>query len=111
VYLAALLYITQKLSRRQILRSEKTITGIHDNQAAWSGLGSAIMAVWSQKSVHPSWWAVTAITIYLILTAGLKITTPALLRLVPVNQTVSFTVNSTVNDPHLLALRLVFTSI
>ncbi|KAJ7600274.1 hypothetical protein C8J56DRAFT_734024, partial [Mycena floridula] len=62
VYLTILLYITQRLALRRILYSTKTITGIHDRQTAWSGLGSAINSCWNQLSVSASVWGVGIIT-------------------------------------------------
>ncbi|KAJ7600272.1 hypothetical protein C8J56DRAFT_1156707 [Mycena floridula] len=102
VYLTILLYITQRLALRRILYSTKTITGIHDRQTAWSGLGSAINSCWNQLSVSASVWGVGIITIYLALMAGLKITTPSLLALASVSQNYKTNVISTVNDPLLL---------
>ncbi|KAJ7600278.1 hypothetical protein C8J56DRAFT_1156711 [Mycena floridula] len=81
VYLTILLYITQRLALHRILYSTKTITGIHDRQTAWSGLGSAINSCWNQLSISASVWGVGIITVYLTLMAGLKITTPSLLTL------------------------------
>ncbi|KAJ7600228.1 hypothetical protein C8J56DRAFT_5588 [Mycena floridula] len=102
VYLTILLYITQRLALRRILYSTKTITGIHDRQTAWSGLGSAINSCWNQLSVSASVWGVGIITIYLALMAGLKITTPSLLALVSVSQNNTANVDSKLNDPFLL---------
>ncbi|KAJ6578548.1 hypothetical protein B0H19DRAFT_1063020 [Mycena capillaripes] len=79
------------------------MTGIHDRQAAWSGLGSAVNTLWNQLSVPASIWNVAAITGYLMTMAGLKITTPALFRLASVNQVVSIVTNSTLSSPFLLA--------
>ncbi|KAJ7580791.1 hypothetical protein C8J56DRAFT_1029836 [Mycena floridula] len=103
VYLTILLYITQKLSLRRILYSRaKTITGVHDRQSAWIGLGSAINSCWNQLSISASVWGVGIITVYLVLMAGLKITTPSLLGLASVPQNYLTDVNSTLNDPFLL---------
>ncbi|KAJ7231832.1 hypothetical protein C8J57DRAFT_1580554 [Mycena rebaudengoi] len=105
VYLAAVLYLTQRLALRRILRSgTRTLTSIHDKEVAWSGLGSAVNAWWNQLSIPASIWGVGIITMYLTLTAGLKVTTPALFRLVPANQTASFAANSTLSSPFLHAL-------
>ncbi|KAJ7222009.1 hypothetical protein C8J57DRAFT_1593434 [Mycena rebaudengoi] len=102
VYLAALLYLTQRIALRRILRSgTRTLTSIHDRQVAWSGLGSAVNAWWNQLSIPASIWGVGNITVYLTLTAGLKVTTPALFRLVPANQSISFAANSTLSSPFL----------
>ncbi|KAJ7234549.1 hypothetical protein C8J57DRAFT_1729028 [Mycena rebaudengoi] len=102
IYLAAVLYLTQRLALRRMLRSgTRTLTSIHDRQLAWSGLGSAANAWWNQLWVPASIWGVGTITLYLALTAGLKVTTPALFRLVLANQTASFAVNSTLSSPFL----------
>ncbi|KAJ7572366.1 hypothetical protein C8J56DRAFT_1175345 [Mycena floridula] len=102
VYLTILLYITQRLALRRVLYSTKTITGIHDRQMAWSGLGSAINSCWNQLSVSASVWGVGLITVYLALMAGLKITTPSLLTLASVPQNNTVMVDSQLNDPFLL---------
>ncbi|KAJ7600235.1 hypothetical protein C8J56DRAFT_879960 [Mycena floridula] len=102
VYLTILLYITQRLALRQILYSTETITGIHDRQTAWSGLGSAINSCWNQMSISASVWGVGIITVYLALMAGLKITTPSLLTLASVPQNYAVMVDSKLNDPFLL---------
>ncbi|KAJ7277326.1 hypothetical protein C8J57DRAFT_1581780 [Mycena rebaudengoi] len=102
IYLAAVLYLTQRLALRRILRSgPRTMTSIHDRQLAWSGLGSAANAWWNQLWIPASIWGVGIITLYLALTAALKVTTPALFRLVLANQTASFAVNSTLSSPFL----------
>ncbi|KAJ7600239.1 hypothetical protein C8J56DRAFT_1073017 [Mycena floridula] len=102
VYLTILLYITQRLALRRILYSTKTITGIHDRQTAWSGLGSAINSCWNQLSISASVWGVGIITVYLALMAGLKITTPSLLTLASVPQNNMTKVDSKLNNPFLL---------
>ncbi|KAJ7114433.1 hypothetical protein C8R44DRAFT_795664 [Mycena epipterygia] len=103
LYLAALLYITQRLALRRTLQSRfSTMTSIHDRQAAWSGLGSAVNTLWNQVSMPASVWNVACTTAYLTMMAGLKVTTPSLFRLVPVNQTVTFGANSTMSSPFLL---------
>ncbi|KAJ7600176.1 hypothetical protein C8J56DRAFT_1072926 [Mycena floridula] len=103
VYLTILLYITQRLALRRILYSTKTITGIHDRQSAWIGLGSAINSCWNQLSISASVWGVGIITVYLALMAGLKITTPSLLALASVPENNTVMVDSQLNDPFLLA--------
>ncbi|KAJ7572192.1 hypothetical protein C8J56DRAFT_1078657 [Mycena floridula] len=103
VYLTILPYITQRLALRRILHSTKTMTGIHDRQTAWSGLGSAINSCWNQLSVSASVLGVGIITVYLALMAGLKITTPSLLALASVPQNYTTMVDSQLNNPFLLA--------
>ncbi|KAJ7277297.1 hypothetical protein C8J57DRAFT_1581699 [Mycena rebaudengoi] len=104
LYLTTLVYLTQRLALRRILRSgTRTLTSIHDKQVAWSGLGSAVNAWRNQLSITASTWGVGIITVYLTLTAGLKVTTPALFRLVPANQSTSFAATSTLSSPFLLS--------
>ncbi|KAJ7588932.1 hypothetical protein C8J56DRAFT_1049865 [Mycena floridula] len=102
VYLMILLYITQRLALRRVLYSTKTITGIHDRQSAWLGLGSAFNSCWNQLSISASVRGVGIITAYLALMAGLKITTPSLLALASVPQNSTAKVDSKLNDPFLL---------
>ncbi|KAJ7903179.1 hypothetical protein B0H13DRAFT_2274857, partial [Mycena leptocephala] len=59
--------------------------------------------MWNQISVPASIGNVGTITLYLILMAGLKITTAALFQLVPVDALTSFGSNSTSSSPFLLA--------
>ncbi|KAJ7584834.1 hypothetical protein C8J56DRAFT_135839 [Mycena floridula] len=103
VYLTLLLYVTQDLARRTLYPQSTAATVVLDSrQTAWMGLGSAINTLRTQISMHGPFSTITAITVYLFLTAGLKITTPALLGLTALSLNESMSVNSTRSDPFLL---------
>ncbi|KAJ7605133.1 hypothetical protein DFH06DRAFT_261292 [Mycena polygramma] len=81
VYSALLVFITQTLSMRRSLRREQTLTATHDGAAAWAGIGSAAVQLWSQKAVSASIIGVFGTFCYLAAVLVMHITTPALFSL------------------------------
>ncbi|OBZ71583.1 hypothetical protein A0H81_08441 [Grifola frondosa] len=47
-YFAVLVLLTQQLATRRMLHMRQSLTTIHDKAAAWSGMGSAVTAVFRQ---------------------------------------------------------------
>ncbi|KAJ7208585.1 hypothetical protein GGX14DRAFT_566802 [Mycena pura] len=54
IYSAMLVFITQTLSMRRDLQIHQPLTAVHDNAAAWQGLGSAFLCLWRQRVVPAS---------------------------------------------------------
>ncbi|KAJ6514660.1 hypothetical protein DFH09DRAFT_1431637 [Mycena vulgaris] len=54
IYSALLVFITQTLSMRRDLQTHQPLTAVHDNAAAWLGLGSAFLCLWRQMPVPAS---------------------------------------------------------
>ncbi|KAF8158672.1 hypothetical protein K438DRAFT_2026078 [Mycena galopus ATCC 62051] len=54
IYSALLVFITQTLSMRRDLQIHQPLTAVHDNAAAWQGLGSAFLCLWRQMAVPAS---------------------------------------------------------
>ncbi|KAF7360033.1 hypothetical protein MVEN_00731000 [Mycena venus] len=81
VYSAVLVFITQTLSMRRNLQRDQTLTATHDTAAAWTGIGSALFHLWSQKAVPASVIGVLSTVAYLSSVLILHITTPALFSL------------------------------
>ncbi|KAH8798736.1 hypothetical protein DL96DRAFT_1824483 [Flagelloscypha sp. PMI_526] len=94
-YLALLLYLTQKLALRRSLSQLSTLTSSHDRYAAWLGLGNAFQSLLSQWTVNSGVGSILLIVVYLAGCAVVKITTPALLDLVPMYQAVATTATTT----------------
>jgi hypothetical protein len=76
-----LVYVTQILSTRWSLQIVQTLTATHDNVAAWAGIGSAAVHLWSQRAVHASVIGVLSAFLYLGNILVLHITIPALFSL------------------------------
>ncbi|KAJ7325382.1 hypothetical protein DFH08DRAFT_1085128 [Mycena albidolilacea] len=78
IYAAALVFVTQRLWTRQSLRADQTLTATHDSAAAWTGIGSALSQLWSQRTMSGSVIGVLSVFLYLANILVLHITTPAL---------------------------------
>ncbi|KAF7344292.1 hypothetical protein MVEN_01720700 [Mycena venus] len=81
VYSAVLVFLTQTLSLRRSLHVDQMLTATHDNAAAWSGIGSAVVYLWHQRTVRASLVSVLFAVLYLGNILGLHVTTPALFSL------------------------------
>ncbi|KAJ6606125.1 hypothetical protein DFH09DRAFT_1353339 [Mycena vulgaris] len=81
IYSTLLVFVTQTLSTKQDLQTHQTLTATHDNAAAWTGLGSAVLYIWNQKAVPASIMGVVSVFLYLGNIMILHITTPALFSL------------------------------
>lgn len=88
IYLALLVYYTQRLAFRSDLHLCQTLTAIHDKGNAWLGLGSAIVSFGHQFKLRAAMLGVGCTTGYLIGVWLLHITIPGLLSVVPYNATV-----------------------
>jgi hypothetical protein len=76
-----MVFSTQQIALRRQLSGFQTLTSTHDNDIAWSGLGSALLSLLKQFKLPASLWGVSFATLYLIGIALLHISTPALLSL------------------------------
>ncbi|KAJ7613431.1 hypothetical protein FB45DRAFT_1065030 [Roridomyces roridus] len=54
LYSALLVFVTQSLALGRDLHKMQLLTATHDNAAAWSGLGSAVVRLWQQRAVPAS---------------------------------------------------------
>ena len=62
-----LLYVTQKLALARLYHVEQTLAQLHEQSAAWLGLGSAVVGMWRQLAHHPQGRrAVLCILAYLV---------------------------------------------
>ncbi|KAF7359656.1 hypothetical protein MVEN_00689700 [Mycena venus] len=85
IYLALIVFVTQKLANRWSLKRYTTLTATHDNLLSWSGLGSALNNLYLQLSVPASIIGTLSITGYLGLITVIHVTTPALVSVVTFN--------------------------
>ncbi|KAF9467096.1 hypothetical protein BDZ94DRAFT_1305592 [Collybia nuda] len=99
IYLTLLVYLTQQLSLRRNLSAKQTLTATHDNSTAWTGLGSALASLWSQTTIPASVGAVTAITLYLICTATLKVSTPSWFTVVSFQTNITTCIQTDIGSP------------
>ncbi|KAJ7848909.1 hypothetical protein B0H13DRAFT_1906509 [Mycena leptocephala] len=91
---AGLVLVTQVLSTRRNLTVNQTLTATHDAAAAWSGIGSAMVHIWRQRTVLASVFGVMSPFLYLGNILVLHITIPALFSLQSFNSTQSFPVTT-----------------
>ncbi|KAJ6533520.1 hypothetical protein B0H19DRAFT_1080932 [Mycena capillaripes] len=89
IYLAALVYITQKLAIRRDFLRERTLTANHDSASSWNGLGSALSVLWSQFKVPTSVLGILSIVGYLGAISLLHLTIPAAFSIETFNLAVS----------------------
>ncbi|KAJ7793156.1 hypothetical protein B0H14DRAFT_3498386 [Mycena olivaceomarginata] len=87
IYAAALVFVTQRLWTRRSLPTEKTLTVTHDSAAAWTGIGSALSQLWSQRTTSGSVIGVLSVFLCLANILVLHITTPALFSFETFNYT------------------------
>ncbi|KAJ7695561.1 hypothetical protein B0H16DRAFT_1842898 [Mycena metata] len=87
IYAALLVFVTQTLWMRRSLQVDRTLTAMHDHAAAWTGIGSAMLHIWHQKTVAASLTGTFTVFLYLGNILVLHISTPALFSL----QTFNFT--------------------
>ncbi|KAJ7763001.1 hypothetical protein B0H16DRAFT_1883883 [Mycena metata] len=87
IYSALLVFVTQTLWMRRSLQVNQTLTAMHDHAAAWTGIGSAMLHIWHQKTATASLTGAFAVFLYLGNILILHISTPALFSL----QTFDFT--------------------
>lgn len=80
IYMAILLFLTQRLAMSRMLARRQKLTVIHDICGAWAGLGSALSSIWRQIEIPTSWWAISAVTAYLASISVLHITSSSLLQ-------------------------------
>jgi hypothetical protein len=92
IYSAALVFVTQRLWTRQSLRADQTLTATHDSAAAWTGIGSALSQLWTQRTASGSVIGVLSVFLYLANILVLHITTPALFSFETFNSTRPFPV-------------------
>ncbi|KAF7330600.1 hypothetical protein MSAN_02460200 [Mycena sanguinolenta] len=77
IYLAAIVFVTQKLANQCNLKKYTTLTATHDNLLSWSGIGSALNNLYIQFSLPASIPETLSIVGYLGLIMVIHITTPA----------------------------------
>ncbi|KAJ6472428.1 hypothetical protein C8R45DRAFT_1164030 [Mycena sanguinolenta] len=94
IYSAALVFLTQTLATRRSLQKNQILTAIHDNAAAWAGIGAAISVVRTQAKarvpVGVPIVGVLSVLIYLAAILGLHISSSSLFSLVTFNATRTF---------------------
>ncbi|KAH8833427.1 hypothetical protein DL96DRAFT_725810 [Flagelloscypha sp. PMI_526] len=87
LYLAAELYISQKLFMQRVLASHQTLTRSHDQYTSWLGLGGALASLYKQRTTRSGALTLILIAFYLLASTIVKIATSALFQLsaVPVD--------------------------
>jgi hypothetical protein len=76
-----LIGVTQQLAIRGVVLKHQKLTATHDEIAAWTGLGSALLVLWRQTRIAASVVGTLSVTIYLIGISVLHISTPSLFNL------------------------------
>ncbi|KAJ6479803.1 hypothetical protein C8R45DRAFT_1006019 [Mycena sanguinolenta] len=94
VYCAVLVFVTQTLATRRTLRKNRTLTAIHDETSGWSGIGSALLCVWDQKTVPAAVIPALSAFFYLGGVSVLQISTPGLFTAEIFNSTSSTQVHT-----------------
>ncbi|KAH7908469.1 hypothetical protein BJ138DRAFT_352526 [Hygrophoropsis aurantiaca] len=96
---AALIVTTQQLALRRNLLQYQTLTGTHDQSAAWSGFGAALRSLWAQKDLPAAIGGVSLIALYLLLISVLHVSSSSLLNLQTYNETGSAAVPTVLGMP------------
>ncbi|KAJ7822097.1 hypothetical protein B0H14DRAFT_3732658, partial [Mycena olivaceomarginata] len=81
IYSALLVLVTQTHSMQRSLHIDRTLTAMHDNAAAWTGIGSAALYLWRQKAIPATPIGVLSTFLYLGNILLLHITIPGLFSL------------------------------
>ncbi len=84
IYAIALIYLTQQLTLDRDLHRSVSLSAYSDKSTAWSGIGTALIVVWSQRKVRTAPLAIVLIVIYLACIFGLGLTTPAMVNVAEV---------------------------
>jgi hypothetical protein len=92
VYYAVLVYLTQRLAIGCTMQKYLTLTSIHDQSSAWSGVGSSLSVLANQFGLPASALTTLSIFTYLSAISVLHATTPALVSAEIFNLTTSSTV-------------------
>ncbi|KAJ6547763.1 hypothetical protein DFH09DRAFT_1505725 [Mycena vulgaris] len=92
IYSAVLIFIMQKLATRRNIQKAQMLKVTHDNCAAWSGIGAAILLLWNQRKVSwgPSTIGVISVITFLVSVSGLHITSSSLFSIVAFNSTFTY---------------------
>lgn len=101
IYTVALIGVTQQLAIRGIVLKRQTLTAAHDESAAWTGLGSALLAVWRQTRIAASVVGTLSVAIYLIGISVLHISTPSLFNLQVFPRPNASTVSTQIGMPNI----------
>ncbi|KAG2335497.1 hypothetical protein BDR05DRAFT_971644 [Suillus weaverae] len=100
IYTAVLLFLTQRLAMSRTLVRRLKLTAIHDISGAWAGLGSALSSIWRQIDIPASWWAISAVTVYLASISVLHVTSSTLLQFQTFNTSMATSVSTTLGWPN-----------
>ncbi|KAJ7610618.1 hypothetical protein DFH06DRAFT_1308628 [Mycena polygramma] len=87
IYLAAALYMTQKLALRKCVGVNQTLTAIHDQTISWAGIGSALSSLVAQIQAPANIIGTLCIAGYLATILTLHLSTPALFAVETFNRT------------------------
>ncbi|KAJ6516974.1 hypothetical protein DFH09DRAFT_1195779 [Mycena vulgaris] len=94
IYSALLVLVTQNASRGRNLYRDQSLTATHDTEAAWAGVGSAVVQLWNQKTIPACIVGVLSVFLYLGNILVLHVTTPALFSLEAFNSSRSISVGT-----------------
>ncbi|KAG1767374.1 hypothetical protein EV702DRAFT_1282648 [Suillus placidus] len=100
IYTAVLLFLTQRLAMSRTLVRRLKLTAIHDISGAWAGLGSALSSIWRQIDIPASWWAISAVTVYLASISVLHVTSSTLLQFQTFNTSMATSVSTKLGWPN-----------
>ncbi|KAF7367978.1 hypothetical protein MSAN_00863400 [Mycena sanguinolenta] len=96
IYSAVLVFVTQTLATRRSFQRHQPLAATHDNTAAWTGIGSAVSLLWTQRKLPASgstMLVLSAVT-YLGAVSSLHITASSLFSLVAFNSTRTSTIGT-----------------
>ena len=91
----------QQLTTRGILLKYQTLTATHDESAAWAGLGSALLVLWSQTRIAASVIGSLSAAIYLMGISVLHISTPSLFNLQVFENLNALTISTQIAMPNI----------
>ncbi|KAF8193156.1 hypothetical protein K438DRAFT_1829199 [Mycena galopus ATCC 62051] len=114
IYCTVLVYLTQRLAITYAIQKYSLLTAIHDKTLAWTGIGSAALALYKQVKLPASPLGTLSVCLYVATISVLHITNPALVSVESFSLSIPTTVETqgtpqwsgTPNNSTLLALQM-----
>ncbi|KAF7332689.1 hypothetical protein MKEN_00152100 [Mycena kentingensis (nom. inval.)] len=92
IYLALILYLTQRIALQKLLDKRQALTATHDQTTAWTGLGAAFGILCRQISLPSSVTGALGIFLYLGSLAALHLTIPTMITVQTFNHPTTATI-------------------
>ena len=81
------MFIVQQLATSKLIAQRHYLTAVHDIANAWTGIGATAYALWQQKKLPSSIWAVNGVAIYLACVSVMHIASSTIMQFTAFNST------------------------